>query len=168
MIEKVTDIVKILEFVSDGAAGTGHRRQSGLGRDPANAGTDAAMARSQHRKGWCAMTTKSIVTAGLLGFVALSLLVAVADVAGWRADRSQPSSGGVVASVEVATADSQDATPRLAAIYFHATHRCPTCKKIEAYSHEALQPDIDGGKLTWETADYTAPRTKPWRVSSKC
>ena len=109
------------------------------------------------------MTPKSILTAGLLGFVAISLFVAVADMAGWRVKRSQPSSGGVtatVANVESATADSPDATPRLAAIYFHATHRCPTCKKIEAYSHEALQPDIDGGKLTWETADYTAPENE--------
>jgi len=109
------------------------------------------------------MTLKSIVTVVLLGFVAISLIVAVADMAGWRGNKSQPSSEGVTTtatSVERATADSQDATPRLAAIYFHATHRCPTCKKIEAYSHEALQPDIDGGKLTWETADYTAPENE--------
>lgn len=109
------------------------------------------------------MTLKSIVTAGLLGFVAISLLVAVADMAGWRVNQSRPSSEGVTAtatSVAGATPDSQDAAPRLVAIYFHATHRCPTCKKIEAYSHEALQPEIDGGKLTWETADYTAPENE--------
>lgn len=109
------------------------------------------------------MTLKSSVTAGLLAFVAISLFVAVAEMAGWRGSQSRPSSESVTAtttSVEGPAADSQDATPRLVAIFFHATHRCPTCKKIEAYSHEALQPDIDRGKLTWETADYTAPENQ--------
>lgn len=34
------------------------------------------------------MTLKSIVTAGLLGFVAISLFVALAEMAGWRGNQS--------------------------------------------------------------------------------
>lgn len=37
------------------------------------------------------MTRKSVLTASLLGFVALSLVVAVADVAGWRRTTSSSS-----------------------------------------------------------------------------
>lgn len=106
------------------------------------------------------MNRKKLVTAGLLSFVALSLVVAVADVAGWRRTAPSESSVGVTSTkTHLAALDAgpRDSTPQMAAVYFHATHRCPTCKKIEAYSHEALQADIDSGKLRWETTDYTAP-----------
>ncbi|WLD12844.1 nitrophenyl compound nitroreductase subunit ArsF family protein [Planctellipticum variicoloris] len=97
------------------------------------------------------MTRKTLFTAGLLGFVGISLLVAVADIAGWRR------AAGPSPIVPAAGIESQSTAPQLTAIFFHATQRCPSCKKIEAYSHAALQPEIDSGRLTWEVADYTAP-----------
>jgi hypothetical protein len=98
------------------------------------------------------MNRKRLLTAGLLGFVALSLTMAVADVAGWRRTTPHPSSAANPSPVA-----TSDATTALTAIYFHAPHRCPTCKKIEAYTHEALQPAIADRQIVWQVADYTAP-----------
>ncbi|MEX0818999.1 MAG: nitrophenyl compound nitroreductase subunit ArsF family protein [Pirellulaceae bacterium] len=106
------------------------------------------------------MNRKHLLTVGLLGFVALSLTVAVADVAGWRRNMSSQSlapSRSETPNSEALTSDSATTSPALTAIYFHAPHRCPTCKKIEKYTHEALQPDIAGGQLAWEVLDYTSP-----------
>ena len=88
------------------------------------------------------MTRKTVLSTVLLVFVGVSLIV----VAGLRR-RDE----GRVAS------EASSTVPQLTAIYFHAPHRCPTCRKIEAYAHEALQPGIERGDLTWQIMDYTAP-----------
>lgn len=108
---------------------------------------------------------KKILTTVLLLFVGVSLLVAVADVAGWRRDTSTES---ISASADQAThsAVMDTATPQFTAMYFHALHRCPTCKKIEAYAHDALQSEIEQGKINWEVANYTADTNK--HVVEKC
>ncbi len=102
---------------------------------------------------------KQFITAALLLFVGVSLIVAFADVAGWRQ----------VASEEVAATDGQSAYPalidsdtktRFTAVYFHAKHRCPTCQTIEAYAHDALSSEIEQGNIAWKVADYTAAENK--------
>jgi len=100
------------------------------------------------------MNRKQLLTAGLFGFVAISLTLAVADVAGWRRTAATPTQ-----TMSQSPNANSDATAgsALTAVYFHAPHRCPTCKKIEAYTHEALQPDIADGRIVWQVADYTAP-----------
>ncbi len=106
------------------------------------------------------MNRKRLLTAGLLGFVALSLTVAVADVAGWRRNitsQSSTTSRSDTPTREALTSGSTAKSPTLTAIYFHAPHRCPTCKKIEAYTHEALLPAIESEQIAWEVADYTSP-----------
>jgi len=104
------------------------------------------------------MTTKSVLSIILLGFVAVSVAVAMRKIA------PQPS------SESVKSADSQEsalvpnpvslnaklAETQFSAVYFHSPHRCPTCRKIETFAHEALAPEIDLGKIAWQTADYTA------------
>jgi hypothetical protein len=99
------------------------------------------------------MNRKQLLTAGLLGFVAISLVLAVANVAGWRRTPATPSQ---TATQSPATTGAGTTTTALTAIYFHAPHRCPTCKKIEAYTHEALQPAIADKQIVWKVADYTA------------
>ena len=102
---------------------------------------------------------KPIITVSLLLFVGISLLVAMADVTGWR--QAPSGEGEPTADVQVtpaALAGPDDG--RFTAIYFHASHRCPTCKKIEAYAHEALSSEIDEGSIAWKVADYTADENK--------
>ncbi len=100
------------------------------------------------------MTRKMLLTSLLLLFVAVSLALAVADVAGWRNNPSLPVSTAGVST----TSDQQDA--EWTAYFFHATHRCPTCRKIEECAHEALLPEIEQGRLSWQVADYTAPENR--------
>jgi len=106
------------------------------------------------------MNRKKLLTVVLLGFVVISLTLAVADVTGWRkhgASPLPPTRSPETTTSGVVTLDSTTTAPTLTAIYFHASHRCPTCKKIEAYTHEALQPAITSGQIAWQVADYTAP-----------
>lgn len=100
------------------------------------------------------MTRKMLLTSGLLLFVAVSLTLAVADVAGWRSNPALPLPAESVST----TSDKRDA--EWTAYFFHATHRCPTCRKIEEYAHEALLPEIEQGRLAWQVADYTAPENR--------
>jgi hypothetical protein len=44
-------------------------------------------------------------------------------------------------------------SPKVVAYYFHTTYRCSSCKKIEAYSREAIESgfakELKEGKLQW-------------------
>jgi len=102
---------------------------------------------------------KTIVTVSLLLFVGVSILVAMADVSGWRQNSTNPNDDASAGQVTpAAIADSE--TVRFTAVYFHAPHRCPTCTKIETLAHEALNSDIEEGNIVWQVADYTANENK--------
>lgn len=103
---------------------------------------------------------KKIITGSLLLFVGVSMLVAVADVAGWRQSGSDQHVATNAEQVVPATVNP-DMDARFAAIYFHAPHRCPTCVKIEAFAHEALSSEIEQGNIVWIVADYTTEENKP-------
>lgn len=105
------------------------------------------------------MNTKKLVSRILLTFVAVSLVIAIADAAGLRQKFFGPSP---TAAKELARVDGEaeaDA-PRYTAIFYHAKHRCDTCVKIEEYAHTALQPAIDAGEIAWEVSEYTAPENR--------
>ncbi len=102
---------------------------------------------------------KKVITGSLLLFVGVSLLVAVADVSGWRQSASTQNASTDVEQVVPSLIDT-DTQARFMAIYFHAPHRCPTCIKIEAFAHEALSSEIEQGKIVWKVADYTAEENK--------
>ena len=106
------------------------------------------------------MKTKTIVTFALLAFVAWSFSVAVGKV------MRTPQSGAVEESTTEDREGKQDQPfesieSGFVAIYFHAPHRCPTCRKIEEYAHEALASEIEGRQLIWKTADYTRDESRP-------
>ena len=103
---------------------------------------------------------KQVITAALLLFVGVSLVVAVADVAGWRQAASEGDAATNGQSEIPSLIDSETNT-RYTAIYFHAKHRCPTCETIEAYAHDALSSEIEQGNIAWKIADYTAEESKP-------
>jgi hypothetical protein len=46
---------------------------------------------------------------------------------------------------------------RVIAYYFHTTYRCPSCKAIEAYSHDAIQSafadQLKDGRLVWKVVN---------------
>jgi len=105
------------------------------------------------------MKLKSVVTIGLLLFVAASVVVLV--VKSLRQD-AEPAIGDT--SALEAPADTVEPEPvrdGLIAYYFHGNTRCPTCESIESYAHEAVEAGFpeqlaDGG-LNWRVINYEAP-----------
>ena len=103
------------------------------------------------------MKPKTLFSIVLLGFVAVSVVFAcrkVAPEASSNQEQAASNEAGIIASpvgLNAKLAESQ-----FSAVYFHAPHRCPTCRKIESFSHEALTPEIEAGNVAWQVADYTA------------
>ncbi len=58
-------------------------------------------------------------------------------------------------------AGSQPVPHKVVAYYFHTNTRCSTCRKIEAYSREAIEngfPDeLRDGRLEWRVINYELP-----------
>lgn len=104
------------------------------------------------------MTTKSVFSIILLGFVAVSVAVAMRKVGPQSPSESVQSADSQDApwAAKPVSLDAKLAATQFSAVYFHSPHRCPTCRKIETFAHEALTPEVDSGKIAWQTADYTA------------
>lgn len=106
------------------------------------------------------MTTKSVFSILLLGFVVVSLTLAFRKVAP-QTESDSEATAAVQTSGNVSGSDALStrlAATQFSAVYFHSPHRCPTCRKIESFAHEALTSEIDTGKLAWQTADYTSDK----------
>jgi hypothetical protein len=104
------------------------------------------------------MNSKTLFSFVLLAFVAVSVVFALRKVTPDTAtsqDQAAASSEATIAATPVGL-NAKLAETQFSAVYFHAPHRCPTCRKIENFSHEALKPDIEAGTLAWQIADYTA------------
>lgn len=101
------------------------------------------------------MNVLTLVRFGLLAFVGVGLAVAVTGLARDESGVTPPA--GDSATVSAGPAPNESAW---VAYYFHAPHRCPTCRTIEQYAHEALSPEIEQGQLEWRVADYTAAENR--------
>lgn len=55
-------------------------------------------------------------------------------------------------------------SPRFVAYYFHGNVRCATCRKLEAYSEEAITegfaPQLAAGTLAWRVVNVDEPANK--------
>jgi hypothetical protein len=58
-------------------------------------------------------------------------------------------------------AEAPTASPTVLVYYFHATTRCATCRKIEAYAHESVTsrfgPELEARRLEWKTVNVDEP-----------
>lgn len=67
-----------------------------------------------------------------------------------------PATAATASSTTDTTAKASDdaLAHKIIVYYLHGTRRCPTCKKLEAYSQEAVQTgfveDLKAGKITWQ------------------
>jgi len=63
-----------------------------------------------------------------------------------------------------ATAGASAGETKVIAYYFHATARCPSCLKIEAYSKEAIEnafaDELKSGKLEWQVVNVEEPQNR--------
>ena len=89
------------------------------------------------------MKPKTIVTALLLAFVGVSVVVAIV--------RELGPSGKVEAG----------SGRKIVAYYLHGMKRCDGCRRIEAAAHDAVAQgftdELKGGRLEWRVANYEAP-----------
>jgi len=79
------------------------------------------------------MRLRPIVTILLSGFVVASLVAL-----GWQSRSTAPAAPVAPGSVAKPTAEPLPAN-RVVATYFHGDVRCPTCRKLEALSREAVE-----------------------------
>ncbi len=98
------------------------------------------------------MNAKNLLTAGLLVFVAAAIITIVVREGGGKDSPDMTA---------VSPANAPLPAEGLIAYYFHGEIRCPTCKKIESYAHEAIQTgfseELNSGKLTWRVLNYELP-----------
>ncbi|RME23257.1 MAG: hypothetical protein D6800_10080 [Candidatus Zixiibacteriota bacterium] len=106
---------------------------------------------------------KTILAIFLLFLCAGIIALAASDLhSGEKAVTSQNRS---VAATRDSSADSAAiADTKIVAYYFHATQRCVTCRRIEAYSQEALQeafgPLLADSVLLWKPLNVQKPENQ--------
>jgi hypothetical protein len=92
------------------------------------------------------MKLKSVLTLILLLFVAAGVVYAIASSFHTQVEGADEEGG---------------AGCRVIVYYFHGTYRCPTCRAIEQYAHEALEagfPDaLQSGALEWRAVNVEDP-----------
>ncbi|HBC87621.1 MAG TPA: hypothetical protein DCZ94_11750 [Lentisphaeria bacterium] len=117
------------------------------------------------------MKGKTIVTAVLVAFVAVSVFVLIKnEISGSKASKiesSQDSKSGQTAipaaertGVQSSTSSTQTAVKtasKTIVYYFHGNMRCATCMKFEAYSKDVInsrfKDDISSGKLEFKVVN---------------
>jgi len=71
----------------------------------------------------------------------------------WPTLRDRPAQTAVSAAPQASPASS----PKVIAYYFHTTFRCPTCRRIESLSREALEQGfadaLKDGRLQWQVVN---------------
>lgn len=104
------------------------------------------------------MKVKKVFTFLLLAFVAVSVLLALRKI-GLETTGSPSQLATAAADGSITNAvglETKLVESQYSVIYFHAAHRCITCRNIENFSNEALTPEIEAGAIAWRVADYTS------------
>jgi thiol-disulfide isomerase/thioredoxin len=79
----------------------------------------------------------------------------------------------VVAALATTNTASAADTPKdqIVAMYFHRTERCPTCKKMGAYSEEAIKTafakELKEGTVRFLYIDFQDPKNAKWAKGYK-
>ena len=98
------------------------------------------------------MNAKNLAQCALLLFVAVAVVTIVVGQV-----RQEPNEN---TSAETSVAAELPADG-LVAYYFHGETRCPTCRHIEAYAHEAIETgfadELTSGQVKWQVVNYEAP-----------
>ena len=97
------------------------------------------------------MNAKNLLSMALLLFMVAAVTVMISREFRTDAPKGAPS---VEEGVSLPTSC-------LVAYYFHSEIRCPTCRNIEAYAHEAIQKnfpaELSSGEVAWRVVNYDLP-----------
>ncbi|UCE99293.1 MAG: hypothetical protein JSV82_09045 [Planctomycetota bacterium] len=115
------------------------------------------------------MKTKTIIKIVLLLFISGSVAYLVVEEVGSRPVSSpaekvlpevEPNQGPSSEAVVTPNAPPE-ASQKVVVYYFHGTFRCPTCRKFEAFSSEALREsfsdELEDGRLKWQVVNVDKP-----------
>jgi len=101
------------------------------------------------------MKARNIISGILLVFVAASVVYLVVRESGQSAAVSDEARQNAVAEEEAVPAN------RVLVYYFYGGQRCPTCRKFEAYTQEAIQTgfatELAAGRLEWQAVNVDEP-----------
>jgi len=115
------------------------------------------------------MKTKTIITIALLVFVVASIgyLITKELRALAQSAPDETYSPPVINDKETTSEDANavkspvESSQKVVFYYFHGTTRCPTCRKFEAFSREALQQmfrdELEDGRLKWQVVNVDKP-----------
>jgi hypothetical protein len=113
------------------------------------------------------MKPKVLVKAALLIFVFGSLaFLAVKEARLWTAPSGVAAQGqqAVMGTPTHATPVTRPQAKKIIAYYFHTTYRCVTCRRIEAYSKEAIDSsfarELADGKLEFRLVNIQQPENQ--------
>lgn len=105
------------------------------------------------------MKPRHIVTAILIAFVAVSVaFLVIKERRPGAPETAAPAAGA-------RDADGAASVPAVSTgmivYYFHGTRRCPTCRKLEEYTREAVMTafadDVKAGTIAWRAIDTDEP-----------
>lgn len=95
------------------------------------------------------MNAKNLIAVALLVFVAAAVVILV------KRELREPTADATDSVAE------QQPHNALVVYYFHGTTRCPTCRNIEEYSHEAVRAgfpkELADEKVLWKVVNYEQP-----------
>ncbi len=112
------------------------------------------------------MKPKSLVRAVLLVFVFASLAyLAVKESRRWTAPDQVAAQDKQPATASASLAEAMKPQPnKLVAYYFHTTYRCPTCRRIEAYSKQAIESgfarELADGTIEFRLVNVEIPENR--------
>jgi len=99
----------------------------------------------------------------LFSFVS-SLLIIASAMSGDKPKAEAQAETGVILpdsadiTIDTTISAEQEITDKIIAYYFHGTRRCVTCKKIEAYSQEAIESkfkrELESGQLEFHSVNF--------------
>ncbi len=103
------------------------------------------------------MSFKNFITISLFLFVIVTI-GAIAAKGVRSPSQASPAPPSATNADVVAPAKVDNA---LVAYYFHSDFRCPTCRTIESYAHEAVETafadDLATGAVQWRVLNYEHP-----------
>lgn len=106
------------------------------------------------------MKIKTVISILLLLFIVVSVVYMLA-----KEIRSPTESSDSERNLQPVVKSNEQALKlmdsKVVLYYFHGTARCPTCRKFESYSNEALQQafaeNLNNGRLEWKVVNVDEP-----------
>lgn len=99
----------------------------------------------------------------LLLWLALPILLVITAVPSRAEEPAAQSETTVSSEVFIQTEADQEAR-QLIVYYFHGNKRCLSCRKIEIFTHEALESNftelLESGRIKWEAVNTDNPKHK--------